>query len=91
MDFGFLENETRFKTGWDRIKRKLQDSGREWDHEVYSQLSLDNQSLIESLCKRMFLRKDSKWGNKNGDYAKQYAVSEVIKVIGKDFTKIPLV
>lgn len=88
LDFGFLNNETRFKIGWERIKKKLQDSGRDWDHEVYSQLSLDNQSLIESFCKRMISRKDSKWGSKNGDYAKQYAVSEIIKVIGEDVIKI---
>ena len=88
LDFGFLENETRFKTGWDRLKKKLQEIGKDWNHEVYSQLSIDNQSLIESFCKRMFSRKDSKWGSKNRDYARQYAVTEVIRVVGKEITKL---
>ena len=82
LDFGFLADETRFKTGWEKLKRKLKDSGKELDSNTFLQLSDDNQSSIVDFCKRMFSRKDSKWGRNNNDYAKEFAVEEIKRVVG---------
>ncbi|MGM9745882.1 MAG: TIGR03986 family CRISPR-associated RAMP protein [Paludibacteraceae bacterium] len=88
LDFSFLVNETKFKVGWDRLKKKLNDSGKDFDNNTFSQLSDGNQVSIIDFCKRMFERKDSKWGGKNNDYAKIFAIDEVKKVIGKGYTEL---
>lgn len=88
LDFSFLANETRFKVGWIRLEKKLKDSGKEFDNETFLQLSYNNQVSIVEFCKKMFERKDSKWGNKNNDYAKEYAEKEVKRVLVRNIHEL---
>lgn len=77
LDFKFLANTKNFKMGWDQIKSKLEKCGLSFNYETFNSLPDENKENIMNFVNVMFERKDSKWGSKNGDFAKDFAKKEV--------------
>lgn len=88
LDFSFLSNETKMKIAWSRIEKKLKELGKEFNNDTFSLFTDENKTVIVDFCKKMFARKDSKWGNKNGDYAKEFASQEVKRIIGVNYYEL---